>query len=134
MHRRIISLIVLLCTLVFSLTFLASPAAAEDHIVPASRLHQTLVNAAASRQKRIAQVDQFFSSKPAQEALKRGGLDLKQVQQAVPSLSNQELARLAAQTSKIQNNFAAGALSNERLTYIVIAIAAALIVVLIFEA
>ncbi len=134
MNRRLNRLAALLCTLAFSLTFLASPAAAEDHIVPASQLRQTLVNAAATRQKKIAQVDQFFSSKPAQEALKRGGLDLKQVKQAVPSLSNQELSRLAAQTSKIQNNFAAGALSNEKLTYIVIALATALIVLLIVKA
>ena len=134
MHRRLISLTALLCILAFSLTFLASPAAAEDHIVPASQLHQTLVNTAAARQKKIAEVNQFFSSKPAQEALKRGGLDLKQVKQAVPSLSDQELARLAAQTSKIENHFAAGALSNEKLTYIVIALATAVVVILIAEA
>lgn len=134
MNRHVSSLTAILCALVFSLTFLASPAAAEDHIVPASQLRQTLANAAAIRQKNIAAINRFFSSKPAGKALKQGGFDLKQVKQAVPSLSDQELARLAAQTGKIQNDFAAGALSNEHLTYIVIAIAAALIVVLIFEA
>ncbi|MGH9376878.1 MAG: PA2779 family protein [Terriglobia bacterium] len=134
MNRRLTSLTAIVCALVFPLTFLASPAAAEDHIVPSSQLHQTLVNAATARQKNIAEIDHFFSSKPAEKALRRGGFDLNEIEQAAPSLSDQELARLASQTSKVQNDFAAGALSNEYLTYIVIAIAAALLVVLVFEA
>ncbi|MGH9356167.1 MAG: hypothetical protein ACRD10_08570 [Terriglobia bacterium] len=134
MNRRLTSLTAIVGILVFSAVFLASPAAAEDHVVSASQLRQTVTNAAAVRQKNIAQVDQFFSSKPAAKALRKGGFNLRQVQEAVPSLSDQELARLASETSKVQNDFAAGALSNEYLTYIVIAIAAALIVVLIFEA
>ncbi|HEV2418673.1 MAG TPA: PA2779 family protein [Terriglobia bacterium] len=107
---------------------------AEDHVIPQTSLHQALVNASAARQKQIAQVKNFFASKPVASALKKGGVDLRQVQQAVPNLSDQELAQLATRTQKIQNDFAAGALSNERLTYIVIAIATALIVILILKA
>ena len=134
MNRRLTSFTAIVCALVFPLTFLASPAAAQDHIVPASQLHQALVNAAAARQKNIAEIDQFFSSKPAEEALRRGGINLNEITKAVPSLNDEELAKLASQTSKVQSDFTAGALSNEYLTYIVIAIAAALVVVLVFEA
>ena len=134
MNRRLTSFTAILSALVFSFVFLVSPLAAQDHVVPASQLRQALTNAAAVRQKNIAEVDQFFLSKPAAKALRKGGFNLRQVEKAVPSLNDQELARLASETTKVQNDFAAGALSNEYLTYIVIAIAAALIVVLIFEA
>ncbi len=59
---------------------------------------------------------------------------MKQVQQAIPTLSDQELAQLARQTDRIQNDFAAGALSNEQLTYIIIALATAVVVILILKA
>lgn len=125
--------------IVFAACLMAFPIAprqlsAQDHVVPPAELHQAMVNAAAARQQNIARVKSFFSSKPVAKALKKSGINLHQVQQAVPNLSNQELAELATRTQKIQNDFAAGSLSNERLTYIVIALATAVIVVLIFEA
>ncbi len=132
MQRAIVRSTALFC--VFALCFVVSTAAAQDHVVPASQLHHALQEAAAARQKNIARVESFFASKPARQALMRGGLNLKEVQQAVPQLNNEELARLATQTQKIQNNFAAGALSAEHLTYIVIALATAVVVILILKA
>lgn len=107
---------------------------AADHVVSESSMQQALANASAARQRNVAQVEKFFSSTEARAALKKAHLSLNQVQNAVPSLDNQELAQLARRTQKVQNDFAAGSLSNERLTYIVIALATAVIVILIFEA
>ncbi|MGH9407167.1 MAG: PA2779 family protein [Terriglobia bacterium] len=107
---------------------------AADHVVSPAQLHQALTSVAAARQNNLAQVEKFFSSPSAKRALERGGLSLQQVEKAVPTLSNQQLAELSQRTRKIQSDFAAGALSNERLTYIVIALATALIIILIFEA
>lgn len=107
---------------------------AADHVVSESSMQQALVSASAARQKNVAQVEKFFSSRDARAALKKAHLSLRQVQNAVPSLDNQELAQLARRTQKVQNDFAAGSLSNERLTYIVIALATAVIIILIFEA
>jgi hypothetical protein len=45
-------------------------------------------------------------------------------------LDDGELARLADRTRSIDNDLKAGALSNEHLTYIVIALATAVIVIL----
>ncbi|MGH9354371.1 MAG: PA2779 family protein [Terriglobia bacterium] len=123
-----------LFALILAFSLLPPQLSAEDHVIPQAALHQALVNASAARKKNVAQVENFFSSKPVEGALKKGGLDVRQVQRAVPNLSDQELAQLAMRTQKIQNNFAAGALSNERLTYIVIALATAVIVILIVEA
>jgi len=44
------------------------------------------------------------------------------------------LARLASQTDKVQRDIAAGALTNTQITYIIIALATALLVTLIFVA
>ncbi len=134
MQRRLVKFTAIIAILVLPVTLLTPLATAQDHVISGAQLHQALMNAATAREKSVAQIDQFFSSKPAERALREGGFNLNQVEQAVPSLSDQELARLASQTRKVQNDFAAGALSNEYLTYIVIALAAALIVVLIFEA
>lgn len=127
-------LVFALFALILAFALLPPQLSAEDHVIPQTSLHQALVNASVARQKQIAQVKSFFSSKPVASALKKGGVDLRQVQQAVPNLNDQELAQLATRTQKIQNDFAAGALSNERLTYIVIAIATAVIVILILKA
>lgn len=134
MSRSYKNLTLILFALFLAFALLPSQLSAEDHVIPQSSLHQALVNASAARQKQIAQVKSFFSSRPVASALKKGGVDLRQVQQAVPNLSDQELAQLSARTQKLQNDFAAGALSNERLTYIVIALATALIVILILKA
>lgn len=68
-----------------------------------------------------------------QRALKNGKVDYAKVEKAVPALSDQEVAQLAARTNKIQSDFAAGALTNEQLTYIVIALATAVVVILIVK-
>lgn len=107
---------------------------AQNHLVSSKDLHQAIIRYASSRENNIKQVKGFFSSPPIQKALEKSGMNLKQVQQAIPSLSDQELAQLAQRTNKIQSDFAAGALTNQQLTYIVIAIATALIIILIFEA
>jgi hypothetical protein len=104
---------------------------AQESAVTPGELRQAMVAAAASRGRDLDTVQTFFSSDPARKALKAGGIDPERVQRAVSTLSADELANLAARTRKIQNDFAAGALNNEQLTYIVIAIGTALIVILI---
>jgi hypothetical protein len=131
LHKRFALVLFALILTAFSLTPRLS---AEDHVVPQTSLHQALMNAARTRRRNIAQVEGFFAAKPVQKALQKSGLNIRQVRSAVPTLNDRELAQLARRTRKVQNDFAAGALSNERLTYIVIAMATAIVVILIFEA
>ena len=56
------------------------------------------------------------------------------IEKAFPQLSDEELARLALQTDKIQNDLAAGALTNQQLTYMTIALATAVIILIIVAA
>src|SRR5258708_39405733 len=104
---------------------------AQETTVTPLELRQAMVAAANTHKTNLDTVQNFFSTNPARKALKSAGIDPERVGKAVSTLSPDELANLAARTQKIQNDFAAGALSNEQLTYIVIAIGTALIVILI---
>jgi len=107
---------------------------AEDHLVKTADLHRAIVTAAEARQDNQAKVQRFFSTEPAKKALRNAKVDLVQIEKAIPHLSDQELARLANQTEKIQKDFAAGTLTNEQITYIIIALATAVIILVIVVA
>src|SRR5436309_10041950 len=99
--------------------------AAQAPVVSPSELRQAIMDAAQTRQKNLDDVRSFFSSEPIRSALKSGKVDYQKVDKAVATLSPEEVARLAAKTNQIQKDFAAGALTNQELTYIVIALATA---------
>ncbi|HEV2176626.1 MAG TPA: hypothetical protein VGW33_05435 [Terriglobia bacterium] len=107
---------------------------AQDHVVTSADLNQAVASAAQSREQHVQQVKRFLSSHAARQALKRAHIDPVQVQQAVGSLDDEELARLSARAEKAQRDFAAGALTNEQLTYIIIALATAVIIIVILAA
>jgi hypothetical protein len=106
----------------------------SDHIVPAPDLHQAVRAAAQARQKHLTKLDKFFSSEPARKAFETVKLDPAKVSQALAFLNDDELARLAAQSEKIQHDVAAGALTNQQITYILIALGTAVIILVIVAA
>ena len=105
--------------------------AAQSPLVSSSELREAVAAAAQTRQKNLDEVRSFFASKPARAALKNGKIDYQRVEKAVATMSPDELARLAEKTNQVQKDFAAGALTNQQLTYIVIALGTAVIVLLI---
>ena len=106
-------------------------AAAENHVVSPAELQQATASAGRARQQNIDKVEKFFSSEQAEKALKSAHLDPVQIKKAVPTLSDQELARLASRADKAQKDFAAGALTNQQITYILIALGTAVIVLIL---
>jgi|SRR5579864_4178980 len=102
-----------------------------DHIVSSGDLQKAVRATAQGRQGNLAKIDQFFASEPARKAFETVKLDPVKVSQAVSFLSDEELARLAAQTDKVQRDVAAGALTNQQITYILIALATAVIILVI---
>src|SRR5262245_41976070 len=88
---------------------------AGDHVVSTSDLQQEILKASESRQANLAKVQEFFSSQSAQKALSDSKIDLSKIKSAIPLLSDEELARLAAQTGKIQKDVAGGVLSNQQI-------------------
>jgi hypothetical protein len=67
-------------------------------------------------------------------ALQSARIDEGRVRQAVAMLNDEEQSRLAARADRVNRDLAAGTLSNQELTYIVIALATAVVVIVILKA
>jgi len=106
------------------------PGWATDHVVPRQQLHASL----AAKQKEVrenrAEILQALGNSQARNTLAAAGIEFSRVEQAVAALDAESTARLAARAREVNRDFAAGALSNETLTYIVIALATAVIVLI----
>jgi hypothetical protein len=107
---------------------------ADDHVVNPSELHRSLLEASNQHEKNLASINTFFSTESARQALGNAGISPTRVEQAVSALDGEELARLASRVEKVRKDFAGGALSNQELTYIVIALATAVIILVIVAA
>lgn len=125
--RRLIARILLVLTP-------ATATWAQTHVVPLTELHQRAVSAADGREANLARLDRFFSEGRVQQALHSAKLDGTEVRHAVALLSDEELGRMVSRSDKIQSDLTAGALSNQELTYIVIALATAVLVLIIVKA
>lgn len=106
----------------------------QSNVVSPAELRRAIELSAESRQKNLEQVRAFFSSVDVRSALKSAKLDYRKVEKAVSALNADELARLASRAQQIRSDLAAGALSNQELTYIVIALAAAVVVLVVVAA
>lgn len=113
--------------LVISVAF--PPSLRAQHVVRPADVHKELVNATERRTQNREKVQELFSSKEAQKALKGAGLDPGRVRNAVAMLNDAELAQLAARSDKLREDFAAGAFSNRELLIIVVVIAVIILVI-----
>lgn len=105
-----------------------------QHVVSTADLQKDVAAAVAARKADEAKVEAFLSTPRARQALKKTGMNYREVRQAVPQLSQEELASLAARADKAQRQFDAGALTNQQLTYIIIALATAVVVIILLKA
>lgn len=128
--NRFAALAVLLVLLLFGSVLRAS---AAEHVVSAAELHRSVAQASEARTRDVNKIRAFLREDRVQTVLKTARINQQKIVNAVPVLSDAELARLAQATDKAQKDFAAGSLTNEQLTYIVIALATAVIVILIVE-
>ena len=104
-------------------------AQAPNHVVSSADLQRDVASASATRQQNIQQVENFLSRPGARQALESAHMNYQQVKDAVPQLSNQELAHLAQVSQNAQNRFAAGSLSDRDLILILIGIAIIILIV-----
>jgi hypothetical protein len=110
---------------------LAAPQAvlAQNHVVTPSDLQKDVAAASSTRQKNLAQVEGFLSSNEAQQAMKSAHINPQQVKNAVPQLSDDELAQLSARSDRAQKDFAAGRISDRDLLVILIGFAALILII-----
>ncbi len=128
------ALSVLLILTLLDLPSVPSTLLAQEHVVPTADLRKAVAAAAQARQDNQAKIQQFFGSDQAKKALHAANIPYEKVQKAVATLSDEELTRLAARTEKAQNDFAAGSLSNQQITYIIIALATAVLILILVAA
>ena len=131
LRKRVAMLLAIACTT------LAAPAQnffADDHAVSAADLHQVLVDSARTRQANVETVQKFFSSPVAKNALSKQIVTASKVEKAIPLLNDEELSRLASQCRLVESDISAGSLTNQQITYILIALATAVIILVIVVA
>jgi hypothetical protein len=106
----------------------------QDHVVSRSELHQAVRGAAETRQANLAKIEKLFTTDAAKQAFDAIKVDGAKVSRAVALLSDNELANLAARSERLQADVTAGALNNQQITYILIALATAVIILVIVAA
>jgi hypothetical protein len=100
-----------------------------DHIVSSSDMQKAVADTGRTRQQNLDTLSRFFSSDKARQALESSHIDAQQVQSAVATLDDQELAQMAARTDKSQQDFAAGRMSDHDRLIILVCIAALILII-----
>ncbi|MEZ5364075.1 MAG: hypothetical protein R2748_17480 [Bryobacterales bacterium] len=107
---------------------------AAEHVVPSETLTQRLEAGAAQRAADEEALRGLFSSESARKTLAASGVDADEAVNGVAALSNDDLSKLAERARAYQADVAAGALNNQQITYILIALATAVIILVIVAA
>jgi hypothetical protein len=103
---------------------------AQKHVVSPADLQKEVVAASQSRQQNLKTVQEFLSTPLAEKAMRQAKIDPQQVQSAVPTLNDDELAQLAARANKAQTDFAAGDIGQRELLWIILAVAVLVLIII----
>src|SRR6201994_1848475 len=112
-----------------ALFIVPTEALAQSHVVSPADLQKAAVASSQARQQNLDAVQHLLSSPRAQKAMQSAKMDPQQVQTAVSTLNDQELAQLAARADKAQADFSAGNLSERDLILIILAIAVIVLII-----
>jgi len=102
---------------------------AQSHVVSPAELQNELVNAAQTREMNLEKAQSIFKTEAAKKALESARMNPEQISGAVSTLSDAELARLATRADKLEQDIAAGSLSDRDLLIIILGIAALVLII-----
>jgi Flp pilus assembly protein TadB len=88
-----------------------------------------LVNAPQTRRKNLEKTRRLFSSDKTRKAMEAAKISPEKVDAAISSLSDEELARLASRADKLDQDFAAGRISDRDLLIIILGLAAIVLII-----
>lgn len=94
-------------------------------------MRDQLINSVSNRQKNIDEVSRFLRSPVAEKAIRDAHYNPEQVERAIPTLSDTELADLAARSRDAQQRFAAGHLTGTELALIAVAFVVLIVVIIV---
>lgn len=121
------------CAFTFAgLIFFGAPALQAqqaDHVVSSESLRQDARESAETRQANEAAVRQLLATDAAQKVIKSSHVEYKRVDEAVSQLSDEDLARLAVRSREVQNDFAAGNITDRDLLIILLCVAALVLII-----
>lgn len=121
------------CAFTFAgLIFFGAPvlqAQQAEHAVSSEALRQDVQKSAEARQANETAVRQLLATDAAQKVMQSSHVEYKKVDEAVSQLSDEDLARLAERSREVQNDFAAGNISDRDLLIIVLCIAALVLII-----
>ncbi len=100
-----------------------------QHVVGPMDLQRAEQDATQARQQNIDTLQGFLGSAEARESLQKAHMNPVQVEKAIAGLSDQELAQLASRATRVQNEFAAGEISNHDLLLILVGVAALILII-----
>jgi hypothetical protein len=123
------SLRMALAVVLVALFIVPTEALAQSHVVSPADLQKEAVASSQVRQHNLDSVQHLLSTPAAAKAMKSAKMDPQQVQTAVSTLNDQELAQLAARADKAQADFAAGNLTERDLILIILAIAVIVLII-----
>ena len=113
----------------FLLTLGVTSILAQTHVVSQADIHKEMVNAAQTRQQNLQKVKGLFSSEETRKALDSAQISPERIVTAVSTLSDEELARLASRSDKLDQDFAAGRINNRDLLIIILGVAAIILII-----
>jgi len=105
-----------------------SQAQSQDHIVSSQTLQRQVETTSAKRQDNIDTLNRVLSTPIAERAMQSKHIDATKVRTAIPTLSDAELANLAARANDAQQKFAAGLIGTGLLVVILLAIIVIIVV------
>jgi len=103
----------------------------QEHTVSTAELRHAIELSAEKRHNDAKLVRDFFSTEKVKNTLNASHLDAQKIEKAVSVMDDEDLSQLAGRVQLAQKEMVGGALSNEHLTYIVIALAAAVLVLVL---
>lgn len=101
----------------------------KEHAVSSQELRKDVQKASDERRANDTAIRDLLSTEQGQKAVKSAGVDFKQVNQAVSQLSDEDAARVAAQSRAVQKDIAAGNFSDRDLIIIVVIIAVIVLII-----
>ena len=135
-HIRVLTVGILATAIWFSQTAAseqAPVAQSPSHIVSPQDLAKATQSATATREQNIQTLRGALSTEKAQKAIEAAHMNPQEVQNAVAGLSDQDLAQLAARTSKAQADFSAGSMSDHDLLLILVVVAVVILLIAILH-
>ncbi|HEX8924819.1 MAG TPA: PA2779 family protein [Terriglobales bacterium] len=112
-----------------ALFLISTPLVGQDHVVSPADLQKQAVAATQTRERNAETLTNALSTPAVQKAMANAHIDGARVKSAIPSLTDAELASLAARADKANTDFAAGRMSDHDLILILIGVAVLILLI-----